>query len=175
MKLFCFFLFIIIFPFNIYSTEIATFKLLYIIDNSLEFDDFIKKLDTLKAEMQKELLIDENILIEKKNKLEESKMIFSETEYNQKIENYNSLANVFKEKLDEFNNNINMNIEKNKKVLINEIIEITKKLSLNKKFDIILNEDQYFIASDNVDISNQIIEMLNKKQLDLEIIELPQQ
>ena len=141
----------------------------------MEFDDFIKKLDTLKAEMQKELLIDENILIEKKNKLEESKMIFSETEYNQKIENYNSLANVFKEKLDEFNNNINMNIEKNKKVLINEIIEITKKLSLNKKFDIIFNEDQYFIASDNVDISNQIIEMLNKKQLDLEIIELPQQ
>ena len=175
MKLLCSLLFIIIFPSNIYSTEIATFKLLYIIDNSLEFDEFIKKLDTLKAKMQKELLIDENILIEKKNKLEESKMIFSETEYNEQIENYNNLTNLFKEKLDEFNNHINMNIEKNKKVLINEIIEITKKLSLNKKFDIILNEDQYFIASDNVDISNQIIEMLNKKKLDLEIIELPQQ
>ena len=73
MKLFCFFLFIIIFPFNIYSTEIATFKLLYIIDNSLEFEEFIKKLDTLKAEMQKELLIDENILIKKKINLKNQK------------------------------------------------------------------------------------------------------
>ena len=57
--------------------------------------------------------------------------------------------------------------------MINEIIEITKKLSLSKNFDIILNDDQYFIASDNVDISSQIIEMLNTKELDLKIIELP--
>ena len=55
----------------------------------------------------------------------------------------------------------------------NEIIEITKILSLNNNFNIILNEDQYFIASDNIDISNQILEMLNKKKLDLKIIELP--
>ena len=175
MKLFPIFLLIILFSSPVDSTEIATFKISYVIDNSLEFNKFIDKLDTLKTKMENELLEDENKLIEKKNKIEESKIIFSESEYNQQIEDYNILANSFKEKFGEFNNHINMNIEKNKKILINEIIEITKKLSLNKKFDIILNEDQYFIASDNVDISNQIIEMLNKKQLDLEIIELPQQ
>ena len=81
-----FFLLIILFSYSIYSTEIATFKLSYIIDNSLEFDEFINKLDTLKAKMQNELLEDENILIEKKNKIEESKIIFSETEYNEQIE-----------------------------------------------------------------------------------------
>ena len=175
MKLFPFFLLIIVFSSSADSTEIATFKISYVIDNSLEFDKFIDKLDTLKTKMQNELLEDENKLIEKKNKIEESKIIFSESEYNQQIEDYNILANSFKEKFGEFNNHINMNIEKNKEIIINEIIEITKILSLDKKFDIILNEDQYFIASDNVDISNQIIEMLNKKQLDLEIIELPQQ
>ena len=89
-----------------------------------------------------------------------------------KLRNYNNLAISFKEKFDEFNNHINMNMEHNKKILINEIVEITKKLSLNQNFDIILNEDQYFLASDNIDISNQIIEILNKKKLDLEIIEL---
>ena len=66
-----------------------------------------------------------------------------------------------------------MNIEKNKEIVMNEIIEITKTLSRNKNFDIILNEDQYFLASDDVDISKQIIEILNKKKLDLEVIELP--
>ena len=68
-----------------------------------------------------------------------------------------------------------MNIEKNKEIVINEIIEITKMLSRDKNFDIILNEDQYFLASDGVDISNQIIEILNKKKLNLEVIELPRQ
>jgi len=172
LKLFSFFLLIIIFSSSTYSAEIATIKLSYVIDNSLEFDKFISKLDTLKTKMQNELLEDENILIEKKKTIEDSKIIFSENEYNQQIENYNNLANLFKEKFDEFNNNINMNIEENKKILINEIVGITKELSLNNNFDIILNEDQYFLASDNFDISNQIIEILNKKKLDFEIIEL---
>ena len=123
--------------------------------------------------MQNELLEDEKELIEKKNKIEESKIIFSESEYNQQIEDYNILANSFKEKFDEFNNHINMNIEKNKGIVINEIIEITKILSRNKNLDIILNEDQYFLALDDVDISKQIIEILNEKKLDLEVIELP--
>ena len=66
-----------------------------------------------------------------------------------------------------------MNMERNKEVVISEIIEITKVLSRNKNFDIILNEDQYFLASDNIDISKQIIEILNKKKLNLEVIDLP--
>ena len=173
MKLFSFFLFIIFFSYSVDSTEIATFKISYIIDNSLEFDKFIVKLDVLKKKMQNELLEDEKVLIEKKNKIEESKIIFSESEYNQKIENYNILANSYKDKFEEFNNHINMNIEKNRNIVINEIIKITKKISLSNNFDIILNEDQYFLSSDNVDVSNQIIEMLNEKKLNLEIIELP--
>ena len=66
-----------------------------------------------------------------------------------------------------------MNIEKNKEIVINEVIEIAKILSRNKNFDIILNEDQYFLASDDVDISKQIIEILNKKKLELKVIKLP--
>ena len=173
MKFFPIFLLIIFFSFSVDSTEIATFKISYVIDNSLEFGKFIDKLDILKTKMQNELLEDENELIEKKNRIEESKIIFSESEYNQQIEDYNILANSYKEKFDEFNNHINMNIEKNKQIIVNEIIEITKTLSHNKNFDIILNEDQYFLASDDVDISKQIIEILNQKKLDLEVIELP--
>ena len=80
---------------------------------------------------------------------------------------------IFKEKFGKFNNHINMNIDKNKEIVINEIIEITKTLSHNKNFDIILNENQYFLASDDIDISKQIIEILNKKKLDLSVIQLP--
>ena len=125
--------------------------------------------------MQNELLEDENQLIEKKNKIENSKIIFSESEYNQQIQDYNILANSFEEKLGEFNNHINMNIEKNKEIVINEIIEITKILSRNNNLDIIFNEDQYFLASDDADISKQIIEILNTKKLNLAVLELPRQ
>ena len=58
------------------------------------------------------------------NKIKETKIIFSESEYNKQIEDYNILANAFKEKFDEFNNHINMNIVKNKEIVINEIIDI---------------------------------------------------
>ena len=173
MKSFPFFLLIIFFLSSADSTEIATFKISFVIDNSLEFDKFIDKLDTLRTKMQNDLLEDENELINKKNIIEESKVIFTESEYNQQIEDYNILANSIKEKLSDFNNHININIEKNKEIVINEIIEITKILSHNKNLDIILNEDQYFLASDDVDISKQIIEILNKKKLNLEVIELP--
>ena len=64
MKLFSFFLLIIIYSSSIYSTEIVTFKLSYIIDNSLEYNEFINKLDTLKTRMQNEILEDENKLID---------------------------------------------------------------------------------------------------------------
>ena len=173
MKLSSFFLLIIFFSSSVCSTEIATFKLLYVIDKSLEFNKFINKLDTLKITMQNTLREDEKKLIEKKNIIEESKIIFTETEYNQQIENYNNLANSFKNKFDEYNNHININVEKNKNIVINEIIIITKELSLKNNFDIVLNEDQYFLASDNIDVSNQIIELLNKKKLDLEITVSP--
>ena len=93
MKLFYFFLLTIIFSSTIYSTEIAIFKLSYVIDKSLEFNEFINKLDTLKIKMQNELREDEKKLIEKKKIIEESKIIFTETEYNQQIENYNNLTN----------------------------------------------------------------------------------
>ena len=173
MKLFYFFLLTIIFSSTIYSTEIAIFKLSYVIDKSLEFNKFINKLDTLKITMQNELREDEKKLIEKKKIIDESKIIFTETEYNQQIENYNHLANSFKNKFDEYNNHININVEKNRNIVINEIIIITKELSLKNNFDIIFNEDQYFLASDNIDVSNQIIELLNKKKLDLEITASP--
>ena len=173
MKLFPFFLLIVFFSSSVDTTEIATFKISHVINNSIEYGKFLDKLDVLKTKMQNELLEDENQLIETKNKIEESKIIFSESEYNQQIEDYNILANLFKEKFGEFNNHINMNIERNKEIVINEIIDIVKILSSNKKIDIILNEDQYFLDSDDIDISKQIIEILNKKNLDLAVIKLP--
>ena len=52
MKFFPIFLLIIFFSFSVDSTEIATFKISYVIDNSLEFGKFIDKLDVLKTKMQ---------------------------------------------------------------------------------------------------------------------------
>ena len=60
MKSFPFFLLIIFFLSSADSTEIATFKISFVIDNSLEFDKFIDKLDTLRTKMQNDLLEDEN-------------------------------------------------------------------------------------------------------------------
>jgi len=52
LKSFPFFLLIIFFLSSADSTEIATFKISFVIDNSLEFDKFIDKLDTLRTKIK---------------------------------------------------------------------------------------------------------------------------
>ena len=53
---------------------------------------------------------------------------------------------------------------------MNQIIEISKVISTNNNFHIVLTEDNYFIASDNYDITNLIIEKLNLINIKLKII-----
>ena len=63
MKLFPFFLLIILFSSSVDSTEIATFKISYVIDNSLEFDKFEDKLDALRNKMQNQKILWSNYLV----------------------------------------------------------------------------------------------------------------
>ena len=62
------------------------------------------------------------------------------------------------------------NINFNQKKIIDEIYLLVKDISLNNKIDLVLNEDQYFIASENIDISELVLNKLNNKKLNLEIL-----
>ena len=66
-----------------------------------------------------------------------------------------------------YNEKVDLIIESNKDIILAKILEILKEISIKNQYDIILSEDNYFIASDNIDISEIVIKKLNSISTEL--------
>ena len=171
--IFSFFL-ILLFSSSINAQKIATIKISYLISNSIAYVDFIKKLNITKLSYANSLKEDEKELKHKEGKIQDSKLILDETSLNNLIENYNKDFQSYQNKVNNFNLNIDNTINSNQKIIINEIIPITQILSDSMNIDIILNEDQYFLSSHDSDISDIVLDELNKKTKKLKIFKIKQ-
>ena len=171
MKLVIIFFIIILFSISIKAENIATIRLSYIIDNSYEFKNFLNNLDKIKLKYFNELEDQEKNLEKRKKEIEDSKMLFNDEEYNKLVKNFDNDANIYLIKVEKYENYINKNIKINEKKILESISLILEEYSNKNDLDLILNEDQYIISSNSLDISDIIIEELNNKKLDLKIIE----
>ena len=171
--IFSFFL-ILLFSSSINAQKIATIKISYLISNSIAYIDFINKLNITKLSYANFLKEDEKELKHKEGKIQDSKLILDETSLNNLIENYNKDFLNYQNKVNNFNLNIDNTINSNQKIIINEIIPITQILSDSMNIDIILNEDQYFLSSYDSDISDIVLDELNKKTIKLKIFKIKQ-
>jgi len=167
-----FFIFLILnfLSFNIYAETIATIKLSYLIENSIQYISFLKKLESEKNVFHNALRKEEKFLEDRKIKIEDSKILFNEEELKNQIAIYNEDIKLYQEKINKYNNFLNDNMEINQKKLIDEIFLIVKDISIENNFDLVFNEDQYFISNENIDISELVLEKLNHQQFDLDII-----
>ncbi len=59
----------------------------------------------------------------------------------------------------------------NKTLIIDNIGNISKKISSQNNIDIIIESESYFLASESIDISQLIIDELNKNKIIFEILE----
>ena len=75
----------------------------------------------------------------------------------------------FEEKVNKFNRYLKESIEINEKKILNEIVKIVKKIAVENEIDIIFSDEQYFLASDNIDISGQIYNELNNLKINLQL------
>ena len=155
---------------TIFAERISTIKLSYLIENSIEYQSFIKKLELKKQELFNKLKEDEKILEDRKIEIDESKLLLSEEEYNKLINIFNEEVRLYQEKIEKYNVLLEKNININQKIIIDEIFILVKDISINNKIDLVLNEDQYFISSDSNDISQLVLNKLNNKIFNLEII-----
>ena len=171
MKLVIIFFIIILFSISIKAENIATIRLSYIIDNSYEFKNFLNNLDKIKLKYFNELEDQEKNLEKRKKEIEDSKMLFNDEEYNKLVKNFDNDANIYLIKVEKYENYINKNIKINEKIILESISLILEEYSNKNDLDLILNEDQYIISSNSLDISDIIIEELNNKKLDFKIIE----
>ena len=147
---------------------IAVVNIQKIIDNNSQYVDILKEIENSQTKYFDDFEIKENELKEKLKDLESSKLILSENEINNQIDGYNKELNVFTNSVDVFNFHYQNQIINIREKILKEIISLLEKYALNNKIDLILDSTTYLIASNSLDITNNINEELRKINLKLE-------
>ena len=160
-----------VFPTNILAINIATINIAYILEKSSSYNNFLEELAKKKSELQNKLDIKENDLTKLKQEIDNSKLIINEDELNLMINNYNDQFKILDQEVKKINLFFSKNIEVNKNIIIKQIISYIEDISIKSNIDIILTEEQYFMSSKKIDISDQIINLLNDDIIILKIID----
>jgi len=164
MKKFLFFLFFNLFFFNnTYSSEkIAFIDIDYVVSNSKIGLFFFKDIDEKRKKNFDELKIIELKLKEDEEKLIKTKNLITDEEFNTKYKILSENFNEYKIKRDDYIKELNL-LRKNEAIeILKKINPILEKYISDNDIEIIFNKKDIVIAKSNYDITNFIIEILDK-------------
>ena len=162
------FFFINTLSFNIFSQTLAIVNVQSLIDNNEIYQKILHDIEINQEKFLNDFNIMENELIIKLNEIEESKLILSKEEINIKIESYNNQLSQFNILIEEFNFHYENEIIQIREIIFKEILKLLEKYALEKNIDLILDSTTYLIASNSLDITNNIKSELEKINLNLE-------
>ena len=145
------------------DTKVAYIDIEYILSNSNPGKNLIKKLNLIENEKKEKFNSEEIKLKEEENKIIASKSIITEeqlkkdiNEFQKKIENYKKI------KSDEINTlKKNRNSELSK--LLDLINPIIKDYMTDNSISMVIDKKNIYIADKNFDITENIIDIINKK------------
>ena len=170
-KKFIIFTIICFFSTNLLAFNLATINIAYILEKSISYNNFLDELTIKKLELQNTLILKETELEKLKQDIDNSKLIISEDELNIMISNYNNQLKILDQEVKKINLFFSKNIEINKNIIIKQIISYIENISIESNIDIILTEEQYFMSSKKIDISDQIINLINNDIIILNIVD----
>lgn len=167
MKIKIFFFFIYFFSCSTASsTNIRVIDFQKIINNNSDliflYEQIEKDQQKYKLKFKNEELILKNDL----EKIEKLNLILEPAEIEEEIENYNNKLENFNKKIEKFNLHYEIQINDFKDKLIEAILDIIKKYSLNNNIDLILDSNNYILSNNSINITEIIIELLNKKKIE---------
>ena len=116
------------------------------------------------------LEIKEKELSDKLKDLEQSKLILNEVEINTQIDNYNEDLTAFTITVEEFNLHYQDQVINIKEIILKEIFILLEKYAIENQVDLILDSASYLIASNSIDITDNIKDKLQNINLKLEYI-----
>ena len=154
--------------FNIFANNIAIVNLQSLIENNNIYKEIVKDIE---YDQQKYLVNfdkKERELEIKLNKIEESKLILNEVEISLQIDNYNQELSNFTSLIEEFNSHYQNQIITVRESILKEIIILLENYATENNIDLILDSASYLIASNSLDITDNINSELEKLKLNLE-------
>lgn len=163
-----FFLFISFYSRILFADNVAVINIQYLIENNDQYNKLLQEFQRSQEKYFKNFEIQENDLKLIFDEIEESKLILSENEINIKIDNYNKQLNDYSIKVENFNLHFENQIENNREIVLKEIIELLEKYAIKNNIDLIIDATSYLIASNNIDITKNIYNILKDINLQLE-------
>ncbi len=157
-----------LFSFNIYSQTISVVDIKTLIDNNSFYNKIIKDIELNQQKYLKKFENKENELQLKSKEIDDSKLILSDEEINLQIDEYNNQLAEYNLIIDEFNFHYQNQIINIREAIFKEIIKIIEIYAVENSIDLILDSNSYLIASNSLDITNDINSELEKLNLNLE-------
>ena len=163
-----YFILLISFSHNLYSNNIVVIDIEEIIDNNKSYIQILKNIEDSQIKTSSFLRDNELQLQELYNEIEESKILLSDIELNNLINNYNIKLNEFSLKVKDYNDHYQNQILEIRKLILKEIIVLSEKYAKKNNIDLILDSTSYLIASNEINMTKIIQEELEKITINLE-------
>ena len=161
--------FIIFYSTNIFATKIFVIDVEKLINENINYKKFLEEIEKNQINEKKELNLIEQEIIDLQNEIEESKLILDQNEINNLIENYNIKLNKFNILIDNYNLHYQNEIIKMRKIVLKEIIVLVEKYAKDNNIDIVLDSNNYLVASNAINITEDIELKLNNLKLKLDL------
>ena len=165
--LFFYYIFLILFTTNLYANNVSVVDIDYLVENNKYFNEILNKIKINQTEYKEKLKLEEENLSSQLEKIESSKIILNDEEINLLIDNYNINFQNFEKKINEFNLHYQNEILKIRNIIIEEIIKILENYATKNNIDLILNSTNYLMATNNINITDNIEKILNETKFEL--------
>ena len=148
------------------SEKIAFIDVDYILNNSNLGKLIFKELETVNKENIKKLSQKEIIIKQKKDSINKTKNISSKEQLEKDILNFNNDVEKFRSEKDKILKDFKLLKETKLDNFLKKIIPIIQDYMKKNSIDIVLEKKQIFIGSSSVDITDEIIKLVNENVKD---------
>ncbi len=145
------------------SEKVVYINIDYVLNNSNLGKSIYKELEIINNKNIKNLTEKENIIKQKKDKINKTKNITTKEKLDEQISIFNKEVEKYKSEKNKLLNDFKLLKEKKLDSFLKEVNLIIQEYMKQNKIDIVLEKKQIFIGNNNKDISKDIIEIINKK------------
>ena len=149
--------------FSYSSEKIAFIDVDYILNNSNIGKLILQELELVNEKNIKKLNQKEQIIIKKKDNINKTKNISSKEQLEKDITNFNQEVEKFRSEKNQILNEFKLLKEKKLDNFLIKINPVIQEYMKNNSIDILLEKKQIYIGKSSVNITEDIIELINKK------------
>ena len=152
---------------SIFANNIRVLDFQKIIENNTNLSLLYEQIDKDQI-LHKEKFKNEEIILQNEfERIEELNLILDPIELQKEIDIYNLKLNNFNEKIEKLNLHYETQVNNLRNRIINIILDQLKKYSEDNKIDLILDSNNYILSSNSINITNLIMEKVNKQKIEI--------